>query len=100
MAALQLEISGFKKREAELVSKANHLDERLRAMTESHQDAIVVSDSLNLDLKEERRKTIELENHIKRINMSKQENDEVNFHFCILSIKIFTHKKIAISNYR
>ncbi|KAJ1548835.1 X-linked retinitis pigmentosa GTPase regulator-interacting protein 1, partial [Cladochytrium tenue] len=75
--ALQLEISAGRKVEKELRGKVNSLDERLRALTEAHQDALSTSEKMNADLKDERRKVVELEHEIKKMDISLRENDEL-----------------------
>ncbi|KAJ3115162.1 X-linked retinitis pigmentosa GTPase regulator-interacting protein 1 [Physocladia obscura] len=76
-AALQLELSDARKRERELAGKFDTLDERFRAMLEAHQEALRVSDELNSDLKEERRRCVDMEHELKKASAGSQENSEL-----------------------
>ncbi|KAJ3017920.1 UNVERIFIED_CONTAM: X-linked retinitis pigmentosa GTPase regulator-interacting protein 1 [Siphonaria sp. JEL0065] len=76
-AALQLELTDSRKRERELASKFDTLDERFRAMLEAHQEALRVSDELNADLKEERRRCVDMEHEMKKSSSDRQENEEL-----------------------
>ncbi|ORY51426.1 hypothetical protein BCR33DRAFT_656092, partial [Rhizoclosmatium globosum] len=76
-AALQLELADSRKRERELAGKYDALDERFRAMLEAHQEALRVSDELNADLKEERRRCVEMEHEVKKAYGAGQENAEL-----------------------
>ncbi|KAJ3081344.1 X-linked retinitis pigmentosa GTPase regulator-interacting protein 1, partial [Rhizoclosmatium hyalinum] len=76
-AALQLELADSRKRERELAGKYDALDERFRAMLEAHQEALRVSDELNADLKEERRRCVEMEHEVKKAYGTGQENAEL-----------------------
>ncbi|TPX75087.1 hypothetical protein CcCBS67573_g03652 [Chytriomyces confervae] len=77
-AALQLELSESRKRERDLSSRFDSLDERFRAMMEAHHEALRVSDELNADLKEERRRGVEMEHELKRVLSDGQENSELH----------------------
>ncbi|KAJ3238542.1 X-linked retinitis pigmentosa GTPase regulator-interacting protein 1 [Chytriomyces hyalinus] len=77
-AALQLELSESRKRERDLSSRFDSLDERFRAMMEAHHEALRVSDELNADLKEERRRGVEMEHELKRVLSDGQENLELH----------------------
>ncbi|KAI8831918.1 hypothetical protein BJ741DRAFT_536426 [Chytriomyces cf. hyalinus JEL632] len=77
-AALQLELSEARKRERDLSSRFDSLDERFRAMMEAHHEALRVSDELNADLKEERRRGVEMEHELKRVLSDGQENSELH----------------------
>jgi peptidoglycan hydrolase CwlO-like protein len=76
-AALQVEITDYRKREKDLQSKLDSLDERLRGLSESYQEAMSVSESLNSDLKEERRRNVDLEHRLKSMDVSNRERSEV-----------------------
>ncbi|KAJ3075482.1 Protein fantom [Podochytrium sp. JEL0797] len=76
-SALQLELAESRKREREMTGKFDSLDERFRAMLEAHQEALRVSDELNADLKEERRRGVELEHELKKAFAEGQENSEL-----------------------
>ncbi|KAI9339337.1 hypothetical protein BDR26DRAFT_803165, partial [Obelidium mucronatum] len=76
-AALQLELTESRKREREIAGKFDTLDERFRAMLEAHQEALRVSDELNEDLKEERRRCVDMEHELKKISSDRHENEEL-----------------------
>ncbi|KAJ3343666.1 X-linked retinitis pigmentosa GTPase regulator-interacting protein 1 [Entophlyctis luteolus] len=76
-AALQLELSEARKRERETAGKYDALDERFRAMLEAHHEALRVSDELNADLKDERRRCVEMEHELKRVLSGSRENAEL-----------------------
>ncbi|KAI9350515.1 hypothetical protein DFJ73DRAFT_832463 [Zopfochytrium polystomum] len=76
-ATFQMDLVAAKKVEKELRSKVDSLDERVRALTESHNEALITSEHLNDDLKEERRRVAELEHRVKKMDVEMRENEEL-----------------------
>ncbi|KAJ3295385.1 X-linked retinitis pigmentosa GTPase regulator-interacting protein 1 [Borealophlyctis nickersoniae] len=76
--SLQRELADSKKRCSDLRAKHDALDEKFRGLTETYEEAVRTVETLGEDLKEERRKNLELEHVSKEAEMQRQSERELN----------------------
>ncbi|KAJ3194476.1 hypothetical protein HK101_002635 [Irineochytrium annulatum] len=76
--ALQVQLAEVRKRELDTKNMYDALDEKCRAAMEAEEDAVKVSESLNSELKEERRRGVQMEHQLKKADGAQKQLIELN----------------------